>query len=208
SAVRTIAGINTASPITAATNCTYSVAGGAATSANGSISNGQTIQLFAVASGTPGATVNASITIGGQVFTWAVLTGVAQQQITENRPQSNIGAFGKPTKKRRYKMALPQTPNEKGLTQSSPEDKRTLTVDLAKCETYKMFVGIEKSAGATGTVEIWAHEVTAGNFALVDSVNLANITEKDYTPLEGPFDKLRAVPVGVTGSFNFSCVAY
>ncbi|HMW73093.1 MAG TPA: hypothetical protein PKD17_14800, partial [Cellvibrionaceae bacterium] len=39
----------------------------------------QSIQLFAFASNTPGATVNASITIGGQVFTWAITT--AQTQI-------------------------------------------------------------------------------------------------------------------------------
>ena len=205
SAVRTIAGINTASPITAATNCTYSVAGGAATSANGSISNGQTIQLFAVASGTPGATVNASITIGGQVFTWVVTTNLPQV-ITPTTVIKKNTSFTRPsTKARTYYML---TPNNKGLSQSSPESDRTLSVDLSKLEICKFDIGIEKNAGASGLVEIWAHEVTSSNYTFITSVNLSSLTEKDYTPIEGPFDKFKAEPIGVTGSFNFSCVAY
>jgi len=101
-----------------------------------------------------------------------------------------------------------KTPSLKGITQATPEADRTLNIPLSELDEYKLIAGIEKVGGATGTVELWAHEVTATNFALVASVNLADLTEKDYTPLEGPFDKLRVVPVGVTGSFNFSCVAH
>lgn len=80
SAVRSITGIDAAAQINGVTNCTYSVGGAAATAADGSVVNNQSIQLFAFASNTPGATVNASITIGGQVFTWAITT--AQPQIS------------------------------------------------------------------------------------------------------------------------------
>lgn len=80
SAVKGITGIDSASPVTAVTNCTYSINGAEPTSADGSVVNNQSIQLFANASNAPGATVNASITIGGQVFTWAITT--AQPQIS------------------------------------------------------------------------------------------------------------------------------
>lgn len=79
SAVKGITGIDSASPVTAVTNCTYSINGAEPTSADGSVVNNQSIQLFGLASSTPGASVTASITIGGQSFTWVMQTASSQQ---------------------------------------------------------------------------------------------------------------------------------
>ncbi|HMY40765.1 MAG TPA: hypothetical protein PK011_15685, partial [Marinagarivorans sp.] len=153
----------------------------------------------------PGATVNASITIGGQVFTWAITTNLPQV-ITPTTVIKKNTSFTRPsTKARTYYML---TPNNKGLSQSSPESDRTLSIDLSKLEKFEFEVGVEKSAGATGVVNIFAHEVTAANFEqIAGPIDLATLTGKDYTPIQGKFDSFRIVPVGVTGLFNFSVTA-
>lgn len=96
----------------------------------------------------------------------------------------------------------------KNITQTTSEAERTLFINLSELELYKFDLGIEENGVATGVVEIWVKDVTSINFEKVASVDLTTISGKDYTPLRGPFDAFRVVPVGVTGSFNFSCVAY
>lgn len=179
SAVRTIAGINTASPITAATNCTYSVAGGAATSANGNISNGQTIQLFAVASGTPGATVNASITIGGQVFTWVITTAQNFQQPTASNWRSS-------------KMP-------KSINNINGPDPRVLTVDPSFTQWA---VTIDPGAGASGIVTIKYKRVGVSKRNTLTTVNLASQIEPFTANFSGRMDDFEVSHTSLAGSYS------
>lgn len=229
SAVRSITGINKATPITAATNCTYSIAGGAAlrdfgkffsaeafyynsltggtavasaTSANGSAVNNQSIQLFANASNTPGASVNASITIGGQVFTWVITTAVA---LESPPPQSETKTFGQ---LKGISMPVQTSNAARNLSQASTQAERTMVVNSDKQQSFKMLLFIEKNESATGTVELYAKLLTAKNPSLVGSVDLSAITEISVTETGGPIVSVMAVPIGVSGTFDFSFAGF
>jgi len=76
SAVITISGINTASPISIAGG-QYSINGGVATSAAGTITNGQTVVVSLTASATPNTTTQAILTVGGVAQTFAVTSVLA-----------------------------------------------------------------------------------------------------------------------------------
>jgi len=69
----TISGINTATTVTI-TGGEYSIAGGAFTSAAGTISSGQTIAIRLIAPATNSATASAQLTVGGVAGTFSVTT--------------------------------------------------------------------------------------------------------------------------------------
>ena len=72
----TISGINTATPISI-TNGQYSIAGGAFTSAAGTVTNGQTMAVKVTASATPNTATQAVLTIGGVAGTFSATTVLA-----------------------------------------------------------------------------------------------------------------------------------
>ena len=71
----TVSGINTAAPISI-TNGQYSIAGGAFTSAAGTVSNGQTVTVRATSAASINITTQAALTIGGVAGTFSLTTAL------------------------------------------------------------------------------------------------------------------------------------
>ena len=78
----TVSGINTASPISIVGG-SYSINGGSFVSASGTVTVGQTVQLRQTASGNPGTTTSAVLTIGGVSSSYDVTTALAGLSIAD-----------------------------------------------------------------------------------------------------------------------------